>query len=128
MSTPPPSPNITPKYVSADEIREIWNSNNYQERLENGEFLVKRDKPGRPRPEILRDCGPGTVSIRTVLRDKKTNMKIATLHHYESQAGEKLYWDKQTKTVRTAGAKMDPKRLYHQGVMYLVIPEDAASL
>jgi hypothetical protein len=110
--TSPPS-----KRISQKEIQELWNDGGYHERMNRGDFRIKRTV-GRPRALILELYGSDTITVKTELFDK-TDFKIATTHHYESPTGKILYFDKDNGILKSDG-RLDPKRLYHDGIMYLV--------
>ena len=108
---PPPD-----DYVSEWTIRNYFNWGGYYERMQRGDFNLKLRKRLAPAP-IQQDFGQGTLTVKTSCRDKETNLEVTRTHHYESPAGEVLRRDKTTGGVYTDG-RVDPKRLYHNGVLY----------
>lgn len=107
----PPSKNI-----SAWKIRKLFNDGGYYERTRRGDFKIKR-KERLASPEICSVFGAGTLSIETIAFDKDTDHKIFVTHHYESATGAILERNKITNEIMSTG-KMDPKRLFHEGILY----------
>lgn len=89
-------------------MRQIFNENRYWERLQAGEFtaviLESRNAPaeaGQP---------PQTLSQSISYRDLDGN-EVARVHQYLLADGVTL----------GAGGRPDPKRLFHNGVLYRLI-------
>jgi hypothetical protein len=100
---------VVPKYVSAQELQQMFNDGKYQEKVASGELtaMVVKSRHPSPRPAFLPFC---TQSQLLVYRDL-FGEKIAEVHRY-------------LKPDNTLGAsrKPDPKMLLHEGVLYAVRP------
>lgn len=88
------------KYVSADELRTMFNEGRYYERMQEGEFL----------PEVT-DIGPSPTHFSADIRSQivayidQAGRTVAIVHQYGYDNGDVA-----------EGTQPDPKFLFEQGV------------
>jgi hypothetical protein len=97
-----------PTYVSAAEIRRLFNEGGYLDRLVDGRLVASRKSNRHPAaPEApVPNC---TLSQILIYIDTRTGEKVAEVHQYLMPNGQ-----------LGASGKPDPKRLLHNGTLYAV--------
>jgi hypothetical protein len=98
------SPRCT--YVSADTLREIFNAGGYWELAKQGKLHEKVYSEGLPQKSSQEP--PGTLSQIVAYLDAQ-GRQVAIVHQYLRKDGS-----------LGASGKPDPKKLFHEGTLYIV--------
>lgn len=100
-----PSPPI--RKVPPTELRNLFNTGGYWARVQAGEFAEKLLREGHPSPVASRE--PPCTRSQILAYLDASGRKVAIVHQYVRKDG----------TIGGSG-KPDPKKLFHEGVLYVV--------
>ena len=93
--------------ASATEIRRIFNEGGYAERVRSGNLSEKPYRDGHPSPA---DSGePYSTRSQIVAYLDAKGRQVALVHQYVRKDGS-----------LGASGKPDPKKLFHQGALYVI--------
>jgi len=93
--------------VSAQELRQLFNSERFWERAKNSLLLEKLDSEGHPSP---RDSGePPCTRSQIIAYLDSSGHRVAVVHQYLRKDG----------TLGGSG-RPDPKKLFHDGKLYVL--------
>jgi len=95
------------KKVSPKEIRELFNSGGYAQKVQAGELSTKTLREGHPSPSSSGEP-PCTRSQIIAYLDKR-GRKVAIVHQYLRKDGK-----------LGASGEPDPKKLFHNGTLHVV--------
>ena len=93
------------KYVTPDELRELFNDGSYYERLQQGEFTPEITDVGRAPARF-----PVSVRSQMVTYMDRSGRTIAVVHQYGYDNGDVV-----------EGTDPDPKFLFKDGVRYKLL-------
>jgi hypothetical protein len=96
------------KKVSPKEIRELFNSGGYAQKVQDGELSTKNLRDGHPSPASSGEP-PCTRSQIIAYLDHKGRRRVAIVHQYLRRDGK-----------LGASGKPDPKKLFHDAVLHVV--------
>jgi hypothetical protein len=93
--------------VSAQELREMFNTGRFWERLKQGELIEKLDREGHPSPKFSGE--PPCTRSQIIAYLDSSGHRVAVVHQYLKKDG----------TLGGSG-KPDPKKVFYQGKLYVV--------
>jgi hypothetical protein len=93
--------------VSPQELRQLFNSQRFWERAKSGQLAEKLDSEGHPSPK---DSGePPCTRSQIIAYLDSSGHRVAVVHQYLRKDG----------TLGGSG-KPDPKKVFHQGKLYVI--------
>jgi len=93
--------------VTAQEIRKLFNEGGYWAKIDSGELSEKPVREGHPSPANSGE--PFCTRSQIVAYLDRNGRQVALVHQYVRKDG----------SIGASG-KPDPKKLFHQGMLYVV--------
>jgi hypothetical protein len=97
---------MPPKFVSEDEIRQMFNEGRYFERVQSGELRAVTIGQNRPKRKNRQVRGAKSETVDYL---DEYGRRVARVHQYRNKDG-----------ALGGSGKPDPKVLFHNGTLYIL--------